>query len=177
MRVQTLPKRFWPPPRMKPDSREKFVLRKSSAFSCYRTVFLGQAPSGFAVAPYGPVATPAAPATVRQPRISSTTTAYFAHTPARPLERLKQPPLDNADIHVARLRRPLSVALNHLGCRFARMESGCVSYAETAVIDSILNLLFRGAHSRLTRPFSPVSLHGASQGGAILVCIGSSHMT
>ena len=30
---------------MKPDSREKFVLRKSSAFSCYRTVFLGQAPS------------------------------------------------------------------------------------------------------------------------------------
>src|SRR5215471_655753 len=39
------PKRFWPPPRMEADSREKFVLRKSSAFSCYRTVFLGQAPS------------------------------------------------------------------------------------------------------------------------------------
>src|SRR5215831_14308571 len=29
---------------MEADSREKFVLRKSSAFSCYRTVFLGQAP-------------------------------------------------------------------------------------------------------------------------------------
>src|SRR5262249_53889187 len=39
------PKRFWPPPRMEADSHEKFVLHKSSAFSCYRTVFLGQAPS------------------------------------------------------------------------------------------------------------------------------------
>jgi hypothetical protein len=29
---------------MEPDSPDKFVLRKSSAFSCYRTVFLGQAP-------------------------------------------------------------------------------------------------------------------------------------
>ena len=46
-----------------------------------------------------------------------------------------------------------------------------MSYAETAVIDSILNLLFRCAHSRLTRPFSPVSLHGASQGGAYVVCL------
>src|SRR5262249_7967020 len=30
---------------MEADSHEKFVLHKSSAFSCYRTVFLGQAPS------------------------------------------------------------------------------------------------------------------------------------
>src|SRR5262245_19159918 len=29
---------------MEADSHEKFVLHKSSAFSCYRTVFLGQAP-------------------------------------------------------------------------------------------------------------------------------------
>jgi hypothetical protein len=46
-----------------------------------------------------------------------------------------------------------------------------VSYAETVVIDSILNLLFRCAHPRLTRPFSPVSLNGASQGGAYVVCL------
>jgi hypothetical protein len=46
-----------------------------------------------------------------------------------------------------------------------------VSYAETAVIDSILNLLFRCAHPRLTRPFTPLSLHGVSQGGAYVVCL------
>jgi hypothetical protein len=42
---------------------------------------------------------------------------------------------------------------------------------EVAVIDSILNLLFRCAHQRLTRPFSPVSVHGDSQGEAYVVCL------
>src|SRR5262245_15977485 len=54
---------------------------------------------------------------------------------------------------------------------FARMKSGGCPNAEVAVIDSILNLLFRCAHSRLTRPFSPVSLHGATQQGAYVVCL------
>jgi hypothetical protein len=39
------------------------------------------------------------------------------------------------------------------------------------VIDNILNLLFRCAHARLTRPFTPVSPNGASQGGAYVVCL------
>ena len=39
------------------------------------------------------------------------------------------------------------------------------------MIDSMLNLLFRCAHQRLTRPFSPVSLHGASPGAAYVVCL------
>src|SRR5262249_3119145 len=50
------------------------------------------------------------------------------------------------------------------------MDSGAPPTG-TTVIDSILNLLFRCAHSRLTRPFSPVSLHGASQAGAYVVCL------
>jgi hypothetical protein len=39
------------------------------------------------------------------------------------------------------------------------------------VIDSILNLLFRCAHQRLTRPFSPVSVHGVSKEGTYVVCL------
>ena len=39
------------------------------------------------------------------------------------------------------------------------------------MIDSVLNLLFRCAHARLTRPFSPVSVHGASQAGTYVVCL------
>ena len=39
------------------------------------------------------------------------------------------------------------------------------------MIDSLLNLLFRCAHLRLTRPFSPVSVRGASQGETYVVCL------
>jgi hypothetical protein len=59
----------------------------------------------------------------------------------------------------------------HQRMPFCQNGIWCVSYAETAVIDSILNLLFRCAHPRLTRPFSPVNLNGVSQGGAYVVCL------
>lgn len=50
--------------------------------------------------------------------------------------------------------------------------TGCQNRSvEVAVIDSILNLLFRCAHQRLTRPFSPVSLHGVTQGETYVVCL------
>jgi hypothetical protein len=39
------------------------------------------------------------------------------------------------------------------------------------VIDSVLNLLFRCAHRRLTRPLTPVSKKGAPQGGSYVVCL------
>ena len=39
------------------------------------------------------------------------------------------------------------------------------------MIDSILNLLFRCSHQRLTRPFSPVSLHGVTHGETYVVCL------
>src|SRR5258708_28964751 len=79
--------------------------------------------------------------------------------------------LTHTDIHGAGRRTPLSVASTILGGVLPEWKLVCVSYVEVAVIDSILNLLFRCAHPRLTRPFSPVSLHGASQGGAYVVCL------
>jgi DNA-directed RNA polymerase subunit RPC12/RpoP len=39
------------------------------------------------------------------------------------------------------------------------------------VIDSVLNLLFRCAHRRLTRPVTPVSRSGEPTGGAYVVCL------
>ncbi|MFB3828613.1 MAG: hypothetical protein ACE15B_17725 [Bryobacteraceae bacterium] len=39
------------------------------------------------------------------------------------------------------------------------------------MIDSVLNLLFRCAHRRLTRPVTPVSRAGAPQGGTYVVCL------
>ena len=39
------------------------------------------------------------------------------------------------------------------------------------MIDSILNLLFRCSHRRLTRPVSPVSKAGSPHGEAYVVCL------
>ena len=39
------------------------------------------------------------------------------------------------------------------------------------MIDSILNMLFRCSHQRLTRPVTPVSRDGESQGGTYVVCL------
>ena len=39
------------------------------------------------------------------------------------------------------------------------------------MIDSVLNLLFRCPHRRLTRPVSPVSRGGVSQGQTYVVCL------
>ncbi len=39
------------------------------------------------------------------------------------------------------------------------------------MIDSVLNLLFRCAHRRLTRPVTPVSKAGVPQGGTYVVCL------
>ncbi len=39
------------------------------------------------------------------------------------------------------------------------------------MIDSILNLLFRCAHRRLTRPVTPVSKAGVPQGQTYVVCL------
>src|SRR6266516_3954107 len=56
--------------------------------------------------------------------------------------------------------------------RSVKIKGGCApATVEVAVIDSMLNLVFRCAHVRLTRPFSPVSVHGVSQGGTYVVCL------
>jgi len=39
------------------------------------------------------------------------------------------------------------------------------------MIDSVLNLLFRCAHRRLTRPVTPVSKAGVPHGGTYVVCL------
>lgn len=39
------------------------------------------------------------------------------------------------------------------------------------MIDSVLNLLFRCSHRRLTRPVSPVSKAGVPQGATYVVCL------
>ena len=39
------------------------------------------------------------------------------------------------------------------------------------MIDSVLNLLFRCPHKRLTRPVTPVSRDGKSQGDTYVVCL------
>jgi hypothetical protein len=39
------------------------------------------------------------------------------------------------------------------------------------MIDSVVNLLFRCPHRRLTRPVSPVNREGVPQGGAYVVCL------
>lgn len=39
------------------------------------------------------------------------------------------------------------------------------------MIDSLMNLLFRCSHRRLTRPVSPVSKAGQPQGQAYVVCL------
>ena len=39
------------------------------------------------------------------------------------------------------------------------------------MIDSILNLLFRCPHRRLTRPVTPVSKHGEPHGDTYVVCL------
>ena len=100
----------------------------------------------------------------------TTTLTYFVHNhyllprhTCSPVRAAQTVPLDHADIHAARLRTPLSVAPQPSWMPFCQNGIWCVSYAETAVIHSILNLLFRCAHSCLTRPFSLVSLHVGSQ--------------
>ncbi len=39
------------------------------------------------------------------------------------------------------------------------------------MIDSLLNLLFRCSHHRLTRPLTPVSVKGVPQGKTYVVCL------
>ena len=39
------------------------------------------------------------------------------------------------------------------------------------MIDSLLNLMFRCSHRRLTRPMTPVNRAGVPQGGAYVVCL------
>lgn len=39
------------------------------------------------------------------------------------------------------------------------------------MIDSVLNLIFRCSHSRLTRPVTPVSKAGVPQGQTYVVCL------
>jgi DNA-directed RNA polymerase subunit RPC12/RpoP len=39
------------------------------------------------------------------------------------------------------------------------------------MIDTVLNLLFRCSHRRLTRPVTPVSKKGVPQGGTYVVCL------
>ena len=39
------------------------------------------------------------------------------------------------------------------------------------MIDSLLNLLFRCSHHRLTRPLTPVSAKGVPQGKTYVVCL------
>jgi len=41
----------------------------------------------------------------------------------------------------------------------------------TSMIDSVLNLLFRCSHRRLTRPVTPVSKAGIPQGQTYVVCL------
>jgi hypothetical protein len=41
----------------------------------------------------------------------------------------------------------------------------------TKIIDSLLNLLFRCPHRRLTRPVTPVSLDGKPHGDTYVVCL------
>src|SRR5215469_2210482 len=41
----------------------------------------------------------------------------------------------------------------------------------TAMIDSILNLMFRCAHRRLTRPLTPVTKAGVPHGETYVVCL------
>jgi len=45
------------------------------------------------------------------------------------------------------------------------------SDGEVALIDSLLNLLFRCPHHRLTRPVTPVSKAGQAQGETYVVCL------
>jgi|HubBroStandDraft_6_1064221.scaffolds.fasta_scaffold712076_1 hypothetical protein len=39
------------------------------------------------------------------------------------------------------------------------------------MIDSVLNLLFRCSHKRLTRPVSPIDKHGKPHGDTYVVCL------
>jgi hypothetical protein len=39
------------------------------------------------------------------------------------------------------------------------------------MIDSVVNLLFRCAHKRITRPITPVSKAGVPHGGTYVVCL------
>ena len=43
------------------------------------------------------------------------------------------------------------------------------------MIDSVLNLLFRCSHRRLTRPVTPVSRAGVPQGPTYVVCLDCGH--
>src|SRR4051794_1056977 len=54
--------------------------------------------------------------------------------------------------------------------RDGRIQGG-PNPGDFCVIDNIVNLLFRCAHVRLTRPFSPMTPRGASQVEAYVVCL------
>src|SRR5262245_35825349 len=83
-----------------------------------------------------PVATTSVLPTIDSMGATSAVTGHnhcllLTHT-CSPVRAAQTAPLDNADIHATRLRAPLSVALDHLGCRFARMESGARPTGTTA---------------------------------------------
>src|SRR4051812_37241793 len=49
--------------------------------------------------------------------------------------------------------------------------NGIVETERRPMIDSIVNLLFRCPHKRITRPITPVSKGGVAQGDTYVVCL------
>ena len=52
-----------------------------------------------------------------------------------------------------------------------RQRGALDTHGEGKVIDSILNLMFRCSHRRLTRPVSPVTKAGEPPAGTYVVCL------
>jgi len=58
-----------------------------------------------------------------------------------------------------------------LGTRSFQFRKRCAQHWFRAMIDSVLNLLFRCSHPRLTRPVTPVSKAGVPHGQTYVVCL------